>query len=352
MKKTARKNEIKNEELMGEARKIIEKEGAKGWELAKKILKTQRTSNPQLQEAINYIIQGPPDFFRPAFLSFCSKAVGGSSDPTVPCSVSLIFFSKAIGIHDDIIDNLRTRNHRSTFFGRFGKDIALILSDILLFKGFTLLRRFDEIGVPPQSIAEILNTIDRIWFEQSEGEILEISSRGQTDVTTEECLAKIRMRASEFEAIARIGGILGNGSKGKVGILGRLGRNLGIMTLLRDEIIDMLELDALKHRIKYESLPLPIIYAMKDNKAKPSITSLISKKKLTRTDLLNISRIADIAGGISFTSTYIDQMNKEIQLCLNSFGKKEELKLISNSLLISPNNWKPLLKSGLRKPVT
>jgi len=344
MKKVKTNYGSRSEELLEQAKQIIEKEGAKGWELAKETLIKQETNDLQLQEAINYLAHGPQDFFRPALLSLCSKAVGGSAENTIPYSVSLIFFSKAIGIHDDVIDNLKVRNERQTFFGKFGKDLALILSDILLFKGFTLMRKSFKTKIPQQAIAETLETIDHIWFEQGEGEVFEVRSRRHWDISPQECLAKIKKRASEFEAITRIGGILGGGSPEEVNILGKFGRLYGMMSLLRDEIIDMLELDMLRHRIRYESLPLPIIYSMNDPTLKSKIISLLSKKRLTEMDLLKISKISDKAGGINFTANQIIKMFKEACSYLDSLEtKNDELKILTTLLIINPKDWRPLL---------
>ena len=246
---------------------MLEKEGLKGWNCAKESILRQETHSPQLREAMNYITE-QPDFFRPAVVSLCSQAVGGSPEITVVTGASLILLGKAIGIHDDVIDDLKVRNQRPTVFGKFGKEMALILSDVLLFKAFALLRKNAEIEVPYQAVNDILDTIDHIWFEQAEGEVLEIRSRRRTDLTPEECLAKIRMRASEMEAIARIGGILGSGSEKEIAALGEYGRCIGTASLLRDELIDLLELDTLRHRMENESLPLPLIYALQRDRAK------------------------------------------------------------------------------------
>lgn len=344
MKKSRRKLKPNGEELLEKAKRIVEEEGAKGWDLAKETLLKQETRNLQFKKAINYIIL-QPDFFRPAIISLCSKAVGGDSEVTIPCGASLVLLGKAIGIHDDIIDDLKMRNKRLTFFGKFGKEIALILSDILLFKGFTLIRKNVEIEVPKRSIAEILDTIDHVWFEQSEGEFLELRSRRQIDITPQECLAKIKMRASEMEAITRIGGILGDGSREEIDALGKYGRFLGMASILRDELIDMLEFSMLRHRIRNESLPLPLVYTMQNNKGRPKIISMISKKRLTTMDLQMISRASEKAGGINYVAEYITKMVEEACAWINLFkGNNEKLTLLAISLTINFKDWKEILQ--------
>ncbi len=327
------------EELFEEARKLCESEGREGWKLAQETMLKERASNPQLQEAIEYVmLKYQPDYLRPALLSFCCKAVGGKPEPTIPTGAALTLLAWAIGIHDDIIDQSKTKNRRPTVLGKFGKDIALILSDVLLFKGFTLLRRTLEAEISVEAFVEILETIEKTWFEQSVGETVEIKSRGVLNITPEECLEKIRMRAAEMEACTRIGGILGDGSKRQIENLGAYGRLIGMMNILRNELVDVLELDVLKRRIRKESLPLPLVYSLQNPRIKSQLTLLI-ESKLTNKDLRNISRIADHSEGSEKVMTLIEGFAKKA-LMHSEISKIKELDILAASLPITPRESK------------
>jgi geranylgeranyl pyrophosphate synthase len=341
------KNTLKEsrEELPSKVEELCKEEGMAAWKLAQETLLKEKISTPELQEAIKYImLRYKPDYFRPAFLSLCSQAVGGTSEATIHTAVSMVLFGRAIGIHDDIIDQSRTKNRRPTVLGKFGKDLALVLSDVLLFKGFTFLGKTIQSGVSPKRTAAILETIDRIWIEQSEGEVLELRSRRQIDITPQKCLSKIKKRASELEAIARIGGILGDGSQNEINILGKLGRLLGTMSILRDEIIDMLECDVLESRIKRESLPLPLVYALQNLEVRPKILSLISKKRLTTKDLQRISETSDKVGGLNYVAELIDRMSEEACSYVDLL-KNKKFKLLITSVRINPGDWKPIFQA-------
>lgn len=320
-----------------DVRRIIEKDGAKGWNLAKEALLKQETDNPRLKEALAYLTL-IPDYFRPAIVAYCCEAVGGDPEITVPTGASLVLLAKAIGIHDDIIDNVKRRGKHITAYGRFGKEVALILSDILLFKGFTLMRKSLEIGVPPETLGKILETIDRVWFEQSESEILEHQFRRKTDVLPEDCITKLRKRASEMEAITRIGAILGKASEKEVEALAVYGRSIGLASILREELIDMLELDVLKHRLKNESWPLPLIYALQKTEARQRlIPPILQEKRQTKSKLIEIFKTVNEFGGIDFTIELLDKVVDRACSSINmSIGKNKELSLIAEAFRLSP----------------
>jgi len=317
-------------DLFQKTKKLLEKEGKKGWRLAQETLMKQNTSNAELGEAIKYImLTSPPDYFRPALLSFCSRAVGGTQDTTIPIAASMVLFARAIGIHDDIIDRSKRKNQHTTVFGKFGRDTALILADILLMKGYTQLRNLLFLNIPRERIVRVLDVVDTVWFEQSEGGINEIQDRGKTNISPQKCLKKIRMIASETEAITKIGSILGAGSSKETEKLGEYGRLLSVAYILRNELIDMLDLKALRHRIRHESLPLPLIYAFQDSLAKPKLLSLISQKKLTPGILKQILQAVSNVGGMEYGAKIIEGTVNDACSCINMLKFGDPLKALN-----------------------
>jgi geranylgeranyl pyrophosphate synthase len=345
MKKRNERLAKTGEELFAIVKELCEREGAMGWKLAQKTMFKTRSRNRKLHEAIGFAMRKyRPDYFRPALLSFTCKAVGGEKETTVSMGAALTLFAWAIGIHDDIIDQSRTKDGQPTIHGKFGRDLALILSDVLLFKGFALLRERLESDTPVNRLAKILEAVEKIWFEQSEGEAFEIQHRGLVNVTPQECLKKIRMRASEIDACARIGGILGGGTPRQVEKLGEYGRLVGMMGILRNEIIDMLDSDALRHRICKESLPLPIIYALQEPSVRPKLTQLMDKGRLAEEDLKIIARLSDDSQGIEKTANLIRNLSEKAHGHARNF-KNEELELLAAPFQISPEEWKQPLSN-------
>jgi len=342
MKKDASPFMTKNTNVFKQILELTQKEGQEGWTLAKETLLKRKRGNPLLQEAIEYTMNRyAPDYFRPAFVSLCCRAVGGKpSSSTVIAGASMVLLARALGFHDDIIDDSKTKKGRPTLFGKYGKNLTLVLSDCLMFEGFTLLRGIRK----EQNINSILETIEGLWsFEQSESETLELQHRNRTDITPEECVKKIKMRSSEIEAIARIGGILGNGKPEEIDMLGEYGRHLGFMAILRDELVDMFELDELKHRIKKESLPLPVVYALQNSEARPQLLRTIQETKLSSRDLIKIAQLCDEVNSIETVANLIRRSSIEASSLANRMvEEKQNLQLLSKSAVVEPEEWKPI----------
>ena len=306
------------EEMMEQVQKILEERGRKALEMVRKTVLEEEIECKEVREALKYFMtEYWHDVARPALLSLACEAVGGDPNITTPIAVSMSLISGGIDIHDDIIDQSKSKGSRPTVLGKFGRDIALLVGDALLFKGFTLLHGAIKERIPPEKVAAIINIIKKTFFELGDAEALELQFRGRTDITPEEYLRVVRKKAADVEAHTRISAILGGGSKEEIESIGEYGRLLGMIILLRDDWIDMVEFEEISHRIKREHLPLPLLYALQSPKTRSKLSSILFKKTITKRDARIILEATDEAGGLR----HVEQLMQEIARNANSYVK-------------------------------
>jgi geranylgeranyl diphosphate synthase type I len=314
------------EEVSKQLLKLLEERGGKALELARKTVLEEKVESKEVQEALKYFMtEFWHDVTRPALLSLVCEAVGGDPGITTPIAVSITLISGATGIHDDIIDQSKSKGSRPTVYGKFGKDIALLVGDALLFKAFNVLYKAVEKGVSAKKIAAISDIINRAFFELGDAEAFALRFRGRTDVTPEDYLSVVRKKAADIEAYTRISAILGNGSEEEIEALGEYGRLLGMLGILRADMIDMLDLEESVHRVRKEHFSLAILYALQNPTMKPMIESLL-KKTIKTKDAEKLSMLVDKAGGFTL-------MHKCMQeLAENAYSKLEKIKHNKNYL--------------------
>jgi len=322
------KETTSQEGVTEQLQKRLYERGKEGLELARKTILDEKIESKEVREALDYFMNEYwHDVTRPALLSLVCEAVGGDPDITTPIAISMTLISGAIDIHDDIIDQSKTKGSRPTVLGKFGQDIALLVGDALLFKGFTVLYEAVEKGVPAEKIAAISVIIKRTFFELGDAEALELQFRGRVDVTPEEYLHVVRKKAADVEAYTRISAILGDGSEEEIEALGEYGRLLGMLVILRDDMIDMLDLEETIHRIKDEHLSLVILYALQNPEMKSVVSSLL-KKTTTTKDAEKLSTFVDKAGGFA-------RMDKCMQeLALKAYNTVEKAIFNKNYLAL------------------
>ena len=327
---------LSGDEMVEQVEKLLEERGKEALEMARNEVLQEKFESKEVQEALRYFMtEYWHDVTRPALMSLVCEAVGGDHDKATPVAVSMIVISGAIDIHDDIIDESKTKGSRPTVLGKFGRDIALLVGDALLFKGFTLLFKAIEKGVLTEKASLILNIIKETFFKLGDAEACELRFRGRQDVTPDEYIHVVKKKAADVEAYTRISAILGGGSSEEVEVLGKFGRLLGMIIILRDDLIDMIDFEELVHRINREHLPLPILYALQNPKFKSTLNSILLKKEITEGDAETILDVTEKAEGFKRFRTVIEEIEKEILQLVAIFKyRKSEFALLIKSILL------------------
>jgi geranylgeranyl pyrophosphate synthase len=314
-----------NRELVEYVQQLLEKKGRRALDFAKKSVLGGKIHCEEIREALTNFFEYWNELARPSLISICCEAVGGNFETTIPFAASITLICGATDVHDDIIDKSKRKLSHSTIFGKFGQDIALLIGDALLFKGFLILHKASE-GISTKQTAQIYNTIENLLFEMGYGEALELKFRGKLDVKLEEYISLVKMKAADIEACARIGAILGSGSEKQINALGKYGRMLGAIIILRDDLADTIDPQEAPYRFKNEPLPLPILIALKDSKMQHEISPILFKRRITRKDLEIISQTIHKTSAVERVEQIIKRMSMQAHNYIKEIPKKDELK--------------------------
>jgi len=286
--------------LKEKIRRIIRQKGS--GPLASARMKARRGITDEVcRSALSYLLSYWDDYTRPALMSLACEAVGGDPKLIREAGSPMILLGGGIDIHDDIIDCSTRKDRRQTVLGVKGVEITLILGDMLLVKGLISLASYlVDSGSPAEKVKLILAVAENLLLELSNAEAGELRLRRRTDITPRSYLRLTRMKAADVEAYMRIGAILGGGSEVETSALARYGRALGMIAILRDDLADMLDFkEELPHRIEYEHLPLPILYALENPSSKKKIESLLRSSKIREDEAKEIFKITYESGGLA-----------------------------------------------------
>jgi len=280
-----KEKDVSPEEAMKQVQKIFKKRGRKALEMARRKILQEKVESWEVREALSYFMNEYwRDLARPSLLSLSCEAVGGDPEVTIPVAIPMILISGAIDIHDDILDQSKTKYGRPTVYGKYGKDVALLVGDALLFKGLILLNQATRKNISAETMRIIIGVINNTFFELGDAEALELRFRRNLDVSPEEYLRVVRKKAADVEAHTRISAILGGASPKKVEALGEYGRILGMLIILRDDWIDVLDVEESRSRINKEPLPLPLLLGLQRSAIKDKLKTVLLKKTVTRKD--------------------------------------------------------------------
>jgi len=335
MKNKSRPNN-ENEEIIEKVQKLMEERGRKPLEMARKAILEEKIESREVREALHYFMtEYWHDLARPTLMSICCEAVGGDPNATIPFAVPLSLISGALDIQDDIIDQSKTKHGRPTVYGKYGKEIALLVADALIFKGFTLLSEAYT-KIAKEKAIRLTRIVKNTFYELGDAEALELNLRGRLDVTPEEYLHIIEKKAADVEAHARMGAIIGDATEREQENLGKYGRLLGMVIIIRDDIFDMLDIKEAKQRMLYEHLPLPAIYALNTQKNISATYNSLRRNFSEEKMELFLRRIQE-SRGFKLTVKIMEEIANQALLRIENIPRKairNKLSMVVKSIII------------------
>ena len=245
----------------------------------------------------------------PTLIYLSCNAVGGKPEKTKSVATAMMLITASGDIHDDILDKSTHKFSRKTVFGKYGKDTALLAGDALLIQGITLLNNCDDISIEQRKT--IMDLVAQSMFEMINAESKEAGLWKKQDVTAEECFEVIRLKGSVAELQCRIGGIVGAADGKSLDDLSHYGRVIGILSTMKEEFIDIQNTPELKHRIKYELPPYPVICAIQDKTLKKQIIPYITKKKPTERDLKFVANLVLNSAGVHKLKSEMEELGQK-----------------------------------------
>ena len=170
---------------------------------------------------------------RPALTLLSVYAAGGDGGRANAIRMATVmeFLHTATLVHDDIIDNAETRRSRPSINSRFGNQTAVLMGDWLYMSAF-------ETSLSERSLP-VLDILTAVTRKMTEGELLQLTMLGSTNVTVEQYFDILRRKTAYlFSACCEIGAILGGASPDEQKALSDYGLNLGTAFQLVDDLLD------------------------------------------------------------------------------------------------------------------
>jgi octaprenyl-diphosphate synthase len=168
---------------------------------------------------------------RPALLLLSAKLFPHENRSAVRLGAVVEIIHTATLVHDDIIDEAKTRRGRPAANTRWGNSKCVLAGDWLYMQAF-------KIAVQERNF-RVLDVLIDLTQQMVEGELLQTEKLGKCITLDEHFDLIFRKTACLFSASMRLGAILGKASEEQEGRLGEYGRNLGLAFQIVDDVLDL-----------------------------------------------------------------------------------------------------------------
>jgi octaprenyl-diphosphate synthase len=184
-----------------------------------------------ITEIGEYLRAGGGKRIRPALLLLSSKLLDYQGQGAVRLGAVVEIIHTATLVHDDIIDEAKTRRGRPAANTQWGNSKCVLAGDWLYMQAF-------KIAVQGRNF-RILDTLIELTQQMVEGELLQMEKLGSLITLDEHFDLIFRKTACLFSVCMRLGAILGGATAEQEAALGRYGHDLGMAFQIVDDVLDL-----------------------------------------------------------------------------------------------------------------
>jgi octaprenyl-diphosphate synthase len=184
-----------------------------------------------ITEIGEYLRAGGGKRIRPALLLLAAKLFDYRGRGAVRLGAVVEIIHTATLVHDDIIDDAKTRRGRPAANTQWGNSKCVLAGDWLYMQGF-------KIAVQERNF-RILDTLIELTQQMVEGELLQMEKLGRPITLDEHFDLIFRKTACLFSVCMRLGAILGDATAAQEAALSQYGHDLGMAFQIVDDVLDL-----------------------------------------------------------------------------------------------------------------
>ncbi len=274
-----------------------------------------------------------------ALLTMGSAKLGkynqGSRDINLAACVELIH--SATLLHDDVIDESKLRRGTETTNSIWGNQSSILVGDYLLGRCF-------EMMVEDGSL-EILKLLSSTSSKIAQGEVLQLTHRGEADLLEENYIKIINLKtAALFSAATKVGACIAGLDKKKKEALESYGKNIGLAFQIADDALDYFSKEKIfgKKIGKdfFESkvtLPIIIVFQKANPIERTFLKTIFKKDKKEKEDFNSVLKLIKKYNALDSTFKRAEYFVNVSYDALGMFENCEEKKVLQNLTSFSLN---------------
>lgn len=290
--------------------------------LNNKITNSLSSSNELMNHVIEGYLKSKGKLIRPILVILSAKLFGKINDNVISSAAAVEMLHNASLIHDDVVDDSKTRRSRPTINSVWDNHIAVLVGDFFVSNALQ-----QAISTGDIRIVDSLANLGKLL---SIGEIDQIYS-ARYHKLTEDAYFKIiyRKTASLFVSCIRMGAYAVGVDDERLTRMSRFAELLGLCFQIKDDIFDYYEDNRVGkptgNDLREGKITLPLLYAlqMSGHPKAPMMTELSRKELLDTAEISTLIEFAKEAGGIDYAYATMQRFRKEAMDILAEFPEDD-----------------------------
>src|SRR5213083_1027007 len=275
-----------------------------------------------ITEIGEYLRGGGGKRLRPALLLLSSKLFNYEGRGAIKLGAVVEIIHTATLVHDDIIDEAKTRRGRPAANTQWGNSKCVLAGDWLYMQAF-------KVAVQERNF-RILDTLIDLTQQMVEGELLQMEKLGQLISLQEHFDLIYRKTACLFSVCMRMGAILGGATPEQEDQVTRYGRDLGMAFQIVDDVLDLTASESILGKpvasdLREGKVTMAVIHALErctpDEKRK--IETVVEQRAFNGVTHAEILRILERYGSLDSASARAGGYSESARKAICTFPDSE-----------------------------
>jgi octaprenyl-diphosphate synthase len=267
----------------------------------------------------SYLQESGGKRLRPMLVLLASKLAGDGGESAIRLGAVVEMIHTATLVHDDVIDDARTRRGRPSTNAKWGNQTSVLAGDWLYMQAFQIALR--------ERNFRVLDLLIGVTQQMVEGELLQLQRIGSIEVTEAEYMDLVdRKTAGLFSTCARLGAVVAGADRAVEDKLGEYAWNLGMAFQLVDDILDFTAHESVLGKpvgndLAEGKVTLPLIYALEDAGAEErrTVATVLGDRRYDRVPFDRILEIIRRHRGIERAQERAHVFTERARALINEF---------------------------------
>ena len=284
-----------------------------------------------ITEIGEYLRVGGGKRIRPALLLLSSKLFNYEGRGAVKLGAVVEIIHTATLVHDDIIDEAKTRRGRPAANTQWGNSKCVLAGDWLYMQAF-------KVAVQERNF-RILDTLIELTQQMVEGELLQMEKLGKLISLEEHFDLIYRKTACLFSVCMRLGAILAGATPEQEEQVARYGRDLGMAFQIVDDVLDLTASESVLGKpvasdLREGKVTMAVIHALEHctPEERGMIETIVEQRAFNGVTHGEILRILERYGSLDSASAHAAQYSESARKAICTFPDSE----IKRALLWAP----------------
>jgi len=256
---------------------------------------------------------------RPILLLISCRLFRDPSPEAIRLAAIVELIHTATLVHDDVIDDAKTRRGQPSANVRWGNHTSVLAGDWLYMQAFQIALRLRNF--------EILDLLITLTQRMVDGELLQLERLGRIDISEADALELIdRKTAALFAACTRLGAIAAGSTPEQQVLLADFGWNLGMAFQIIDDILDFTSRESILGKpvgndLREGKVTLPLTYALMDASPaeRASVAAVLQHRNYSSASFDSIRSILQNHDGIQRARARALEFTAKARSILHSF---------------------------------